>query len=178
MENQLSHKAVSLNKRNLAAKTLVAQSQDRYLCKMNQPQRYGAQRFEFRGKEYLEPTDSAKISETERNETSILAYVISDSAKAQLIADNPVEIVGGTESLVAQIHYPELAKQHQISGKVTVEVIIDTDEQVIEAFVVNGLGYGCDEEALRVIRACSYLNHSGENQEIRIRIPFQLTSSE
>ncbi|WP_177189686.1 energy transducer TonB [Hymenobacter actinosclerus] len=38
--------------------------------------------------------------------------------------------------------------------------------------VVQGLGAGCDEEALRVMHAARFTNTSGQDHEIRMRLPF------
>ena len=47
--------------------------------------------------------------------------------------------------------YPQEAKEAGIEGKVFVEFYIEGDGTVCDAKVLRGLGYGCDEEALRVI---------------------------
>jgi TonB family protein len=50
------------------------------------------------------------------------------------------------------IEYPEAAKRLNISGKVKVEFIVDKDGTVKNPVVVNGIGGGCDEEALRIVK--------------------------
>ena len=47
--------------------------------------------------------------------------------------------------------YPQEAKEAGVEGKVFVEFYIERDGTVCDAKVLRGIGYGCDEEALRVI---------------------------
>ncbi|HXB40208.1 MAG TPA: energy transducer TonB [Bacteroidia bacterium] len=50
------------------------------------------------------------------------------------------------------IKYPREAIENDIQGKVGVNFIIDENGKVVEAKIINKLGYGCDEEVLRVIK--------------------------
>lgn len=47
--------------------------------------------------------------------------------------------------------YPDAAKENNVQGTVTVEFVIDKTGVVTMPKVVQGLGHGCDEEALRVV---------------------------
>ena len=50
------------------------------------------------------------------------------------------------------IHYPFRAKEEGVSGKVWVNFIIDEEGKILSAQILQGAGYGFDEEALRVIK--------------------------
>lgn len=66
------------------------------------------------------------------------------------------EFPGGDNELMryirTNIHYPAVAKENGIEGKVIINFIINKDGKITGAHVVRGIGGGCDEEALRVIR--------------------------
>ncbi|MEZ4949420.1 MAG: energy transducer TonB [Saprospiraceae bacterium] len=51
------------------------------------------------------------------------------------------------------INYPEAAKKSKTEGKVIVTFTVEKDGTIKNAMVKNGIGSGCDEEALRVINA-------------------------
>lgn len=72
------------------------------------------------------------------------------------MAEVPPEFVGGVEALYRylseNIHYPSQAKDKKIQGSVVVQFVVETDGSVTEAVVLRGIGVGCDEEALRVIK--------------------------
>ena len=48
--------------------------------------------------------------------------------------------------------YPEAAKENSITGDVVLQVTINTDGSLGEIIVETSLGYGCDQEAIRLIR--------------------------
>jgi protein TonB len=53
------------------------------------------------------------------------------------------------------INYPRLARDKQIEGKVFIEFFVDKDGSIINTKILRGVGGGCDEEALRVLRNSS-----------------------
>ena len=56
------------------------------------------------------------------------------------------------EYLGKSIVYPTMAKDHNISGRVYITFLIDKTGKISEPKVLRGIGGGCDEEALRVIK--------------------------
>ncbi|RWY55631.1 energy transducer TonB [Mucilaginibacter gilvus] len=86
--------------------------------------------------------------------------------------ESPVEAVGGTAAIYAQLNYPDKAKENNITGFVTVQLTIDKDGNTKNVEVIKSLGYGCDEEALRVMKAVKYTNKTGEDNDIRVKLPF------
>lgn len=74
-----------------------------------------------------------------------------------LVAGVMPEYVGGIKAmmafLAAEIDYPRLAKENGIEGKVFVSFIINIDGSISDVEIVRGLGFGCDEETIRAIKA-------------------------
>jgi protein TonB len=54
--------------------------------------------------------------------------------------------------LATKIRYPALANRLRVEGKVFVEFVVDKDGTLGTFNVVKGIGAGCDEEAVRVLR--------------------------
>ena len=50
------------------------------------------------------------------------------------------------------VSYPQMALENEIEGKVFVRFIVNSDGSISDPTVVKGIGFGCDEEALKVIR--------------------------
>ena len=50
------------------------------------------------------------------------------------------------------LKYPEEALRQKIEGTVTVRYEIDYKGNVTDAQVLSGLGFGCDEEAIRIVK--------------------------
>ena len=51
------------------------------------------------------------------------------------------------------VKYPKIAKENGIQGPVYVEFVLDKEGFIRDAVVKRGIGGGCDEEALRVVKA-------------------------
>jgi TonB family protein len=83
-----------------------------------------------------------------------------------------VEAVGGEASIYTKLIYPAAAKTNGVTGYVTVQFVVDGTGDTKNMSVVKGLGYGCDEEAIRVIKDAKFTNKAGEDTEIRMRLPF------
>lgn len=66
------------------------------------------------------------------------------------------ELIGGMDSLQTRLVYPNEAIKHKIEGKVYILAAIDTSGNPICAKVIKGLGYGCDEEALRLVKTSKF----------------------
>lgn len=62
---------------------------------------------------------------------------------------------GGNEALVSYLSenltYPKEAARKGIQGRVYISFIVNKEGKVTEATILKGIGYGCDEEALRVV---------------------------
>lgn len=50
-----------------------------------------------------------------------------------------------------EFDYPELAREYNIEGRVTVRCVISSSGKIVEAKVVKGLGFGCDEAAVNAL---------------------------
>jgi periplasmic protein TonB len=105
-------------------------------------------------------TDSEK-SDTTINGTSnsgssngVLDGSGSDNDAIYTYVQEPPEYPGGDQArksfLQRNIRYPKLAIQNKIQGKVYVSFIVEKNGSVSNVKVVQGIGAGCDDEAIRV----------------------------
>lgn len=85
---------------------------------------------------------------------------------------------GGNEALmtflVQNIQYPEIAKRAGVEGRVFVSVVVKSNGQIGDAQVVKGIGAGCDEEALRVVKMMPKWapgKQNGNSVTVRVSIP-------
>ena len=60
------------------------------------------------------------------------------------------------EFIRSNMQYPEEALKHRIEGSVTVKYDVDTVGNVSDAAIAHGIGWGCDEEALRLVNLLRY----------------------
>lgn len=57
------------------------------------------------------------------------------------------------EYLANKLRYPDQAREAGIEGRVIVKFVVNEDGDISDAQVVRGIGGGCDEEALRVVKS-------------------------
>ncbi len=73
------------------------------------------------------------------------------------VAEEMPQFSGGTEAMykymAENIKYPQAAKEKGIQGKVWVSFNIDTDGSITDVKLVQDIGGGCGEEAVRVVKA-------------------------
>lgn len=55
--------------------------------------------------------------------------------------------------LSLNLRYPNLALEQKIEGEVVIGFAINVDGSISDIKILKGMGYGCDEEAIRVIKA-------------------------
>lgn len=55
-----------------------------------------------------------------------------------------------------ELRYPKEAITAKVEGRVSVRYTVDYKGKVIEAGVISGIGHGCDEEALRIVRSFQF----------------------
>jgi protein TonB len=75
----------------------------------------------------------------------------------RISADVMPEFPGGMAALLAYIqknlHYPAIAREEGIEGKVVIRFIVNALGEIEGAKVMKNIGGGCDKEALRVVNA-------------------------
>ncbi len=60
------------------------------------------------------------------------------------------------EFIKSNLQYPEEALKHKVEGAVVIKFDTDVFGAVTDAKITHGLGYGCDEEALRLVKLLKY----------------------
>jgi len=76
--------------------------------------------------------------------------------------------------LGSHIKYPRKALQNEISGSVYVQFIIDENGRIIHPEILKSLGYGCDEEVLRILGMMPKWNPAkvnGKAVKLRMTLP-------
>ncbi len=78
------------------------------------------------------------------------------------------------------LNYPRKAIKAEVEGKVIVRFVVGKQGNISEVEVLKGIGYDCDEEAVRIIQASpNWLpgKHNGKSVKVRMIVPlnFQLS---
>lgn len=99
-----------------------------------------------------------------------------------LVVENMPEFPGGEAGMYKfinkNIDYPRMAKESGISGRVFITFVVERDGSVTDVKVLRGIGGGCDEEAIRVIKMMPKWNpgkQRGKPVRVQYRMPIKFT---
>ena len=74
-----------------------------------------------------------------------------------ILVETMPEFPGGMnkmmEYVARNVKYPQMARESGIQGRVFVTFIVEKDGSITNVALLRGIGGGCDEEAMRVVRS-------------------------
>jgi periplasmic protein TonB len=121
-----------------------------------------------------EPEKELEIKKVEVKEDEIFTAV-----------EQQAEFPGGMGAfgkfLQKNLKYPAAAQRANVSGKVYIQFVVNTDGSIQNVEVLKSVGFGCDEEAVRVIKSVPRWTpgkQSGRAVRSRFTIPISYTLSE
>jgi TonB family protein len=123
---------------------------------------------------------------SELSEIVVVGYAATD--KDVVKEDTPnifsyAEPKGGRKAyknyLAQNLHYPQQAIENKVEGKVTVQFVVETTGLLNEFKVIKGIGYGCDEEVIRLVKNGPKWSPSKRNDipyrgRVKVRMRFTL----
>ena len=89
-----------------------------------------------------------------------------------LVAEQMPVLIGGISGLQEQLVYPELAIRAGIEGRVVSQFIVNKKGNVIEPRIIQGIGGGADEEAIRLTKLAKF--EPGSNKGIPVCVQYSL----
>lgn len=103
--------------------------------------------------------------------------VIVDDEIPFIIVEQMPEFKGGVSGLMMymknNINYPKEAKQANRQGKVYISFVVEKDGTISNVKLLRGIGYGCDEEAMRVVGQMPKWE-PGKQMGKKVRVQFNL----
>ena len=85
---------------------------------------------------------------------------------------------GGSDSLQQaiqrQLRYPEFALGQRVAGDVVVGCVVGEAGDVVGVTLVRGIGAGCDEEAMRVVKNLQFRPGRQNEQAVRVYITVEV----
>ncbi len=79
------------------------------------------------------------------------------------------QLKGGLVALQQIIQYPEFARRAGIEGRVHVQFIVNELGNVEDPVVIRGIGGGCDEEAVRVVKQAQFTPGLQRGKPVRVQ---------
>ncbi len=120
-----------------------------------------------------------EVKEEPKQETKQVIQEEVDNTVYTIIQKMP-SFPGGEAAMMKfisdNIKYPPMAKEAGIKGTVFVTFVVDREGNVTDPKVMKGIGGGCDEEALRVIKMMpkwSAGEQNGKKVLVKINVPIR-----
>jgi periplasmic protein TonB len=123
------------------------------------------------------PEEEIKIEEVKEQ-------VIQQEAPKEIftVVEEQPGYPGGDEArikfLQENIKYPEEAKELGVQGKVFVTFVVEVDGSITDVRVLRGIGAGCDEEAIRVVKSMPRWvpgKQRGQPVRVQFNLPIKFT---
>ena len=81
--------------------------------------------------------------------------------------------------LMENLIYPKTAKQNQVKGVVELELLIDSNGNISDINIEKSLGYGCDQEAIRLVQdgpewKPAEKDGNKVDDKVRVKVEFKL----
>lgn len=134
-------------------------------------------------------TDTENKTNTSRTETIIISQPpesdntsstqerVNEMEPVFTLVEEEPRFLGGEEGrikwITSNIQYPEEAKQAGIQGTVFVSFVIEKDGSTSNPIIKRGIGGGCDEEVLRLIKSMPKWT-PGKQKGSPVRVQFNL----
>ena len=131
----------------------------------------------------VETEDLNINAEVEQNEV-IEEYVAPEVVEEEVVEQEIFQIVeempafpGGEgklmEYVAKNIKYPQIARETGIQGRVFVGFVVEPDGSISNVKLLRGIGGGCDEEAMRVIKSLPKWK-PGKQRGKPVRVSYQI----
>jgi TonB family protein len=119
------------------------------------------------------------------SEVVVVGYSVSDAHAIQEKENTykSADPVGGRKAyknyMIQNVKYPQQALDNKIQGKVTVQFTVESSGLLNDFKVLKGIGYGCDEEVIRLVKDGPKWTAPSRNDvpvkgKVKVRLKFAL----
>jgi protein TonB len=125
--------------------------------------------------------EEAEIENTEIDKETVVEFqeqveVVEQTKEPEIfmVVEDPPAFPGGEAAMMKYIsdnlEYPPMARENNIQGRVVIQFVVDENGKIIDARVVKGIGWGCDEAALKVVNSMPRWKPGKQrNKAVRVR---------
>lgn len=123
--------------------------------------------------------DAVDLADLQQQQTQVVEEV---EEKPFTVVEQFPEFPGGESGMAKFLHdnikYPQIARESGISGTVYLTFVVSKTGKISDVRVLRGIGGGCDEEAIRVIKAMpSWIpgRQNGKPVPVQFNLPIKFT---
>ena len=129
-------------------------------------------------------TEDIEINADVQQDEVIEEYVAPEVVEEEVVEQEIFQIVeempsfpGGEgkllEYVATHIKYPQIARETGIQGRVFIGFVVEPDGSISNVKLLRGIGGGCDEEAMRVIKSLPKWK-PGKQRGKAVRVSYQI----
>jgi protein TonB len=126
----------------------------------------------------IETNEIAAEPPTEASTAVTKVLEIEEDNTAFITVEVQPSFMGGNSEMYKflgkNLKYPTAAQRANIQGKVFLSFIVEKDGSITDIETMKGIGFGCDEEAMRVVKLMpkwSAGKQNGRNVRVKFTIP-------
>ena len=119
------------------------------------------------GNNIISAEDFGTVTIKEEDEDAIF-----DIVESAPVFNGKMAEIGFREYIRDNMHYPQIAIDNGISGKVLVQFVVDQKGNVVDVQLIRGVDASLDNEALRLIKASSGMWVPGKQREKPVKVRF------
>lgn len=106
--------------------------------------------------------------------------ICDDSIELHSFSDPMPSFPGGQTAfydyIKSNLKYPKQAKENGVEGHVLLNFIVESDGSISDVLLQKGIGYGCDEEAIRLIEQSSpWISGKINDKPVRVQFILPIT---
>jgi protein TonB len=103
-------------------------------------------------------------------ETGVSTTEVFDVGGVEVYPEFPGGMDAWAKFIQRNLRYPYAAQEAGVQGKVYVSFVVERDGSISDVKVARGIGFGCDDEAIRVIKKSPKWKAGQQNkQNVRVR---------
>jgi len=129
----------------------------------------------------IEVADEQEVTIAMNAGVDLDEFVVSTISTEKTSDADPIPLIGYKaykSYLKENLQFPQAAIDAGINGKVVVKFSVDEKGNMHDFTIVKGLGYGCDEEAIRLIKEgpiwqSAIRNGQAINRELKMKVSFK-----
>ncbi len=87
------------------------------------------------------------------------------------------QLIGGINSILKNLHYPEIARRAGVEGIVYVMAYVDAEGIVQTVEIARGIGAGLDEAAMEAVKQARFIpgKQRGQPRRVRVTVPVRFS---
>lgn len=134
----------------------------------------------------IEVEQEIEINVEDDQETAVEEYIPIDIIEEEetdeeeqvfVIVESMPQFPGGDAARIAYLNenmkYPIMARESGIQGRVFVTFVVEKDGSITDVRILRGIGGGCDEEALKVVKNMPQWI-PGKQRNVPVRVQFNM----